>query len=567
MPSDDPPAADGSFLSSEKSYLPVELHGIDPDRGRFRTGDREELTQEACQSAHDKAETWRSSDDCVRLMQVRNSVQVDENFPGATLNSRESQSSIDAAEKQLEPASATATGSGERHVKSYILKRHVEEFHPAEKKGMEELCQGVDVKAFQDPDDQIRQRGVEKEEILQFVGGEERSGDASESLERTGQSPTGLKEESAPESFSSLEEAFLASLHVISDLREAVQLLLSVRLTHASGTAPENTLGEHQAKQATERAAQIAARTATFSCLPHAYEALLSGARDANIGEHAFESDPVCSSNQTHMTEMQGADSSAEERDSVKHGLDATASLCELASARSTYLPQTLRGRVHSSGSLECCSHALNRDYELSVCKALLMLQNLDGPDERSSSGLNSSIGMAPYWSQEFSSSDSAHPNHRNQDIQAERCLNGASLRSGPRHSRPKLERRDTQRSGMEASSPAAVSPTTKKHHLSEAERVSGSNSPSVCLSHALLESAMKNRVGATYIMEMLLKVRLLRQAHLMMRADLLMMRKQQGLQQQRLSRALQEAVKRHESERDSLMSRLQKLAWLLQKK
>ncbi|PHJ20341.1 hypothetical protein CSUI_005824 [Cystoisospora suis] len=316
-------------------------------------------------------------------------------------------------------------------------------------------------------------------------------------------------------SFSSLEEAFVASLELVASLQHAVRLLLDARSCRS----------EQDFQTAEARAQEAIVQSSGFSCDPSDYACLLCRGDSRPTPREKCESAgsdgvPV---ERGRLSELHSDNHfRLRERNYVKKtGPEQREGQTE--STRERYVRK-------SRAAMHCCRSALEPQYELSLCKALLMLQQLGGDDSGSLSSVRTSFVSGP------------------PPLPTRAPVTDISSREG---------------------SPGATSLEVERHrHARRRYPADASKKGGVNAGKLISRTAPTVRaVGTDNVMEMLLKVRLLQQAQQLLRADLLMMRKHQVLHQQRLESAVQAAVKRHELERDSLVSRLQKLAALLQRK
>ncbi|KEP66894.1 UNVERIFIED_CONTAM: hypothetical protein HHA_271600 [Hammondia hammondi] len=383
---------------------------------------------------------------------------------------------------------------------------------------------------------------------------------------------------SSVSSFSSLEEAFLTSLNVISSLRDAVTLLLKAQGVPAQGEGRQQRLNDYEQNVSRKRAMEVMVSTAAFSCHPQAYESLLTtgerteGGKRLSGGENSSTANYVGIIADEHVSREEHA--GAIKADRREHPCLTESVQDKRSSSRHPAGEQERR-----RGTLECYTHSLNRDYELSICKALLMLQHLGGPEESKPMGVDPSLGRFPLMSQDRGSFplgvvDAGGPVHPRQGRQRSSEFEPIVTQPLSQHLRTNTEGAGDRHAGAEACCFGVDQLQTIRIRRKAGDGAPASDLvPSFAsftldkMKSSVDQSKTKKHVRTEELMKMLLKVRLLRQAHLLLRADVLVMRKQQGVQQERLNGALQAAVKRHESERDSLLCRLQKLASLLQKK
>ncbi|EPT28525.1 hypothetical protein TGME49_271600 [Toxoplasma gondii ME49] len=417
-----------------------------------------------------------------------------------------------------------------------------------------------------------------REDALPFACEEDMPEGGLQAHDEADNRATEAKLGSSLSSFSSLEEAFLTSLDVISSLRDAVTLLLRAQGVPTEGEGRHQQLNDYEQNVSRKQAMDVMVSTGAFSCHPQAYESLLKtgertkGGKRLPGGESPGIANCVGIIADEHMSREEHA--GAVKADRREHPCLTETVQDKISSSRHPAGEQERR-----RGTLECCTHSLNSDYELSICKALLMLQHIGGPEESKPMGVDPPLGGFPLLSQERGSFplgvvDDGGPAHLRQGRQRSPELEPIATQPLSQHLRTTTDGAGDRHAGAEA--------CCSSFDQLQAMRIrgkAGDGAPASDLGlsfasftldkmkNSVDQSETKKHVRTVDLMQMLLKVRLLRQAHLLLRADVLVMRKQQGLQQERLNRALQAAVKRHESERDSLLCRLQKLASLLQKK
>lgn len=501
-------------------------------------------------------------------------------LPDATGNSRDIQVIMRSTDREAHQPGAVANGRPADEQEHSSAQTHpADEGHGMEGDHVLDWSKGQGRTTHQNDNHDISPCLGDREDVL-FTREEGVPGNGLQSHQGAENTTVDSKLVPSLSSFSSLEEAFLTSLDVIGSLREVITLLLRAQGVSTQDEGRQHLLTEYDQKMARERAMQVVARTSAFSCRPQAYESLLATRKRTDEGKRPFDGEESGASNYISSLAADEQLSREENFGAIKAERREDRYPRESVPKRGSSARQPSSEKEHGGGTLECCSHTLNRDYELSICKALLMLQHLGGPEESRYMETDSPLGGFPLLPQEGSSihlgdADTGGPlSQKHQGRQQRPAFEQLASQLQSQYFKKHVEGGDEGQIDAEASCSGA-----DQVHAMRIQRKGGDGTTAseIAPSSATLVSekktfaacqrGTKRHVEVADVMEMLLKVRLLRQAQLLLRADLLMMRKQQGLQQERLDRALQAAVKRHESERDSLLCRLQKLALLLQKK
>lgn len=192
----------------------------------------------------------------------------------------------------------------------------------------------------------------------------------------------------------------------------------------------------------------------------------------------------------------------------------------------------------------------LNTEYELSVCKALLMLQQLD-TSKGNRCWEDDVFFSLEHQIQQRQLAVCDTPNYTT--LQRETFYN-LLQREVLKHQAPMWPRHEQETLWY------GSAPDTRSQHQPQRKWCS----PSL---QSVLSGGPCVKLDKAILLELLLRIKMLQECQRVLRADIIMMRHQHYRDRQTLRRTLQETTAAYGVEKKALLSRLQKLADLLQSK